>query len=307
MTNPVEASIVLETYTHGEKSNLPRLRLALQAATHMRTAQGGLEVLLADAGDDPEVAVLLRKEFQEVQHINARGLDYERAKALAARKARGRYLLYLDGDCLPDPGWLERHLESLQREDVVATGGFTRYDGGFLASVLSVMDFGFMFPRGSRALECYASNNSGFRRDVYLEFGVPEGPMRSRCYAHAQLLLRRGTPVQMVPDAVVHHALPHFFSERFRQGYDSVSACWADPKLPECRLLVLGPLSAPVFYARNVWLDWRRVVQGRVDLGFSLWQVMLAWLLFPVLRLLDLGGMFWASVRRTPRRWPPHA
>jgi hypothetical protein len=286
----LEVSLVIETYNYAEGSGIDRLASALRAATRLVAEHGRGEVLLTDSAGSPEVASLLRRDFPRVRRIDAAGLEYDLAKALAAESAAGRYVLYLDGDCVPNSGWLTAHLDRLRRGEM-ATGGFTRYEGGFLPAVCTVMDFGFLLPRGDRVLPCYASNNSGFRRELLAEAPVPEGPMRCRCYSHAQLLMRRNTPVRMAPDAIVHHEFPHFFSERLRQGYDAVAACWVDPELPEARWLRVGPLLAPALYARNVWLDWWRLMRGWRDLGLMRWQAALALPLFPIFRLVDLVGM----------------
>lgn len=57
--------------------------------------------------------------------VDAVGLGYDDAKMMAAREARGGYLLYLDGDCLPQPGWKEAFLGKL-RAGATAVGGYTR-------------------------------------------------------------------------------------------------------------------------------------------------------------------------------------
>jgi glycosyltransferase involved in cell wall biosynthesis len=283
-------SIVVESYTHGEGSSLERVTLALEAATAMAESSEGGEVLVADSSGDRALADLLRDRFPEARRIDAIGLGYDEAKMLAAAQARGRFVLYLDGDCIPAPGWLDQHLEGL-RDGAAATGGFTRYDGGFLGAVESVLDFGFLLPAERRALGCYAFNNSGFRREVLLAQPLPEGPMRCRCYPHAQLFARAGTPVEMVPEARVRHERQPFFRERFRQGFDMVAAGWSDPSLREGRLARIGLLAAPLFYGRAVASDLLRLARGWRDLGLRPWQLPLAAGLLPCFRLVDLAGI----------------
>ncbi len=173
MTAVAEFSIVVETFNHTELGDTGRLRGSLGAAVEI-AARGG-EVLCADAAGSPALAALLA-EFPGVRRVDAAGLGYDEAKRRAARHASARYILYLDGDCLPEPGWLEALLAPLRSGRADATGGFTRYDSGFLASVLTIMDFGFLLPRRERILECYASNNSGFRRELLLAAPAPDGP-----------------------------------------------------------------------------------------------------------------------------------
>jgi glycosyltransferase involved in cell wall biosynthesis len=285
----LEVSVVVESYTHGEGSGLDRVTRALRAAAAMVDEHGAGEVLVADSSADPGLLELLEREFSQVRRVDAAGLGYDEAKLLAAEQARGRYVLYLDGDCIPSEGWLEHHLAAL-RSGRAATGGFTRYDGGFLGAIGSVLDFGFLLPVKQRVLDCYAFNNSGFRRDVMLDAPPPRGAMRCRCYAHAQRLRRRGSSVWMVPEARVRHERQPFFRERYRQGFDMVAARWVDPELPGARLLRIGPLAAPIFYG-HVIRDWQRLVGSRRDLGLTWWQLPPAAVLAALSRLVDLAGM----------------
>src|SRR5947209_2781036 len=96
-----EVSLVLETYNYGEGSTPARLRRALHAATDMAARHGETEVLLADSVSDSVVRDILGREFPHVRHVDASGLDYDEAKLKAVSVARGRYVLFMDGDCVP--------------------------------------------------------------------------------------------------------------------------------------------------------------------------------------------------------------
>lgn len=285
-----EVSVVVESYNHAEGSALERFALALESAAELVGRHGNGEVLVADSSGDVDLVDLLERRFPHVRRVEAKRLGYDGAKMRAAKEARGRFVIFLDGDCVPDPAWLERHLSAL-REGAHATSGLTRYEGGFMAALEGVMDFGFLLPEAPRALACYASNNTGFRRDFLLDNPIPDGPMRCCCYAHAQLLLRRGTPVHMAPGARVMHERQAFFAERYRRGFDLVAACWVNPRLPETRLLRLGVLATPFFYVREVANDLRRLRAGRRELGIRTWQLPFAAALLPLLRLVDVAGL----------------
>lgn len=294
----MEVSLIVEGFTFAEVGGIERFRQSLSAAVGMQQARAGSEVLLIDTTGNSELRELLR-QFPSVTRVEAIGMKYDDAKMRAAGQAHGEYVLYLDGDCLPDPGWLEAHLSVLSSGRAQATGGFTRYDGGFLGAVHSILDFGFLLPRKSRHLGCYASNNAGFRRSLLHACPVPQDGLRCNCYAHAQFLQRAGNPVLMVPEAAVRHAPQPFFIERFRQGFDAVAACGVNPALAETRLLRLGIAAAPFFYAINVWRDWKRLLSGYRDLDLAAWQVPFAAPLFPIFRVVDFAGMLRAlSARR---------
>ena len=284
------ATVVLESYNLAEGTGVDRFRTALRLAARMVEEHGDAELVVTDAEGDPALAELLRREAPEARLVDARGLDYDEAKFAAATTASGDSVLFLDGDCIPEPGWLDAHLAALDAGHR-ATSGFTRYDGGWRGAVETVLDFGFMLPVRDREVGCYGSNNSAFSRETLLASRPPGGPMRCRCYAHAQELIRRGTPVRLVPGARVRHARVDFRAERYRRGFDLVAACWVDPTLREARWLRLGVLAAPLFYAEAVALDWRRLAAGRRDLGLTRLRAVLSAPLFPLLRLLDLAGI----------------
>lgn len=304
MQQEVEFSIIVETYTASEGGDRQRLHAVLKAATEMAKENGRGEVIIADSWGDPQLQNLLA-DFPYTRVVSTLGLGYDLAKMQAAHEARGRFIFFLDGDCLPTPRWQHHFLKALRRGQAVACGGYTRYQGGFLAAVLSVMDFGFLYPRMERELECYSSNNAAFLKETLLAVPIPSKIMRCHCFYHTQLLRRLGKPVRMVPEAKVLHEMPPLIRERTRQGYDTIAACWADPELAAARWLRWGVLSLPLFYAMNVFLDWRRLWWGSRDLGLPLWQIILSLPLFPLLRLLDLLGMLRAIVSGPePGGWP---
>ncbi len=291
MDTPIEFSVIVESYTLGEGGGWDRFRASLSAATAMMPKDGSAEVLVAGVCGSPELEKMLAEEFPRVRRVAATGLGYDSAKVMAAQAASGRYLLFLDGDCIPDLGWHHRLLEVLRSGRAVACGGYSRYEGGFLAAVMSVMDFGFFYPRVTRELKCYASNNCGFLRETLEEVPMSEVDICCSCYYHAQRLLRCGTPVQLVPEARVLHEMQPIVRERSRQGYDVIAACWADPEIPEARWLRGGIFSLPLFYVARILFDWKRVCIGRKDLELASWQVVLSLPLFPLFRLLDVAGM----------------
>ena len=296
-------SVITESYNVAEGGARERLVGSLNVASEMASRLNG-EVLLADSSGDPAVRELIARDFPEIVHVDASGHDYDEAKMRAAAESSSDFVLFLDGDCIPEePDWAERHLAALREPGTVATAGFTRYETGFLSAVTSVMDFGFLLPAERRPVRCYASNNAGFRRELLLEScPIPEGPMRCRCFYHAQLLKRRGSPVRMVPEAKVRHEDQPLLAERYRRGYDIVAACWVDPELAETPLLRLGPLGGPLLYGALLSLDFKRVWSGRRDLELPRWQALAAMPVFAALRLIDLAGITRALVIPKSRR-----
>jgi hypothetical protein len=183
-----------------------------------------------------------------------------------------------------------------------ASAGVTRYEGGFVQKVLSVMDFGFLTGEAGEEVECFASNNIGFERWTLLGQPRPDSPMRCTCYAQARRLTAEGKPPVLTPAARAEHEIKPFWKERVRRGYDEVSAIWTDPTLPERPLLRLGPLAAPLFYGRDLIVGWRRLARDHRSFGLSAPGALAAAALLPALHLPDVIGLLRALCTPRSRR-----
>lgn len=295
-----EVAVVVESFNETEHSSVDRLAGALERAEQAARDHGDAKVLLADGGDNPAVAALLAERFPGVRRIRSEVYDYDAAKLTAAAEADARVVAYLDGDCVPDgEGWLQSLIAPIVEGRAVASAGFTMYEGGWLARVLSVMDFGFLLPRRERAVACYASNNAAFAAGALEQTPAPDGNMRCRCFAHAQQFVRKGTPMQLAPDAFVHHEHVPLVEERLRRGWDLVEAARVDPELREARWLRFGVLAAPLFWAANVALDARRALTSGGDVGLGPISRVAAIPVMAAIRLIDLRGIV-AALRGKP-------
>lgn len=310
MSAAPRVSLIIEIYNLVEGTDRGRFAEALRSAMVATRGCDG-ELLVTDVCGGPEVTRIVAEAAPEARLLDAVGMGYDEAKMLAAREARGEALVYLDSDCEPLGNWPHALLDALRAHPGKAgIGGFTRYRGpGVLSAVMSVMDFGFLYPVRVRPLACYAFNNTAFHRRALLDCPVEGGPLRCGCFAHAQALLRQGTPLMLAPEAVAIHDLPPIVRERTRQGHDTIAACWANPRLPEARWLKWGLLSLPLFLSMRVALDWKRLLVGRRHLGLGALGLLAALALVPCLRLLDAAGMVHAFRvgRDAPAwgGWPP--
>lgn len=182
---------------------------------------------------------LLSNSSGSWRHICFPGAGYEHLKDKAAEEARGQYLCYLDGDCIPESDdWVDVILQQILDGKTEAVGGFTIYEGdSALAHACSILDFGFLLQGMNTHLGCYASNNIAFTRRLRLASRPPKTGMRCTCYAHAQQLIRDGQPVRFEPKARVYHELPSVKKERFRRGYDHIASSWTDPLIKSTAFL----------------------------------------------------------------------
>lgn len=228
-------TLVTEAYNLAEGQSEASFVRALQTVLQISGRYPGVEVIVLDPTHDHVAAPILASRFPQLKALHVPGMTYDGQKNAAARAARGEFLVFLDGDCVPQSDdWLKKILSPFVQPHVHAVGGLTIYEGEDVTSqAMTVMDFGFLFePNALGHLGCYASNNVAFRRATYLNVMAPDdGVMRSYCYKHAQLLARAGTPVHAHHDAKVFHELPDVQKERLRRGYDHAAALWEDPVL----------------------------------------------------------------------------
>lgn len=228
-------TLVTEAYNLAEGQSKASFLRALQTVLGICRRYPGVEVIVLDPTHEHVAGPILSAQFPQLKALHVPGKTYDGQKNAAARAAQGEFLVFLDGDCVPQSDdWLEVILQPFARPDVHAVGGLTIYEGDDVTSqAMTVMDFGFLFePDAEGLLGCYASNNVAFRLSTYLNVMAPDdGVMRSYCYKHAQLLARAGTPVHAHHAARVFHELPDVRKERLRRGYDHAAALWEDPVL----------------------------------------------------------------------------
>ena len=229
-----------------------------------------------------------------VQILRMPGASYDVLKNLAAKQARGDFIVYLDGDCLPEQSdWLENLLAPLRSGVAEASCGVTRYLGNStLIETCSILDFGFLLDvEDGEPVGCYASNNAAFttrsRREVQ-----PVGAMRCNCFQHAQNLLHIGRPIVLAKSAPVYHEFPDLRKERYRRGYDLVAAVWSNENSPDGNWLEHSESSyEQEIIDFNIRLDHKRLDTYASLYGLSDKKINAIRRLIPRLRRLDKYGI----------------
>ncbi len=121
LKNTVDTSVIIAVY-----NNFKWLRLILDAL-RMQTVKN-FEVVIADDGSDETTVEQIRQyiaRHNDLPIIHSWHPDegWRKNKCLneAIRKSHGEYLVFIDGDCIPHPRFVEDH-QKLRRKGVV-TGG----------------------------------------------------------------------------------------------------------------------------------------------------------------------------------------
>jgi glycosyltransferase involved in cell wall biosynthesis len=112
-------SVIVTTYN---RPDALRAVLAGLLAERDRT----FEILIADDGSRDDTRQLVESIAAEsplsIKHVwqEDRGFRAGAARNRAAAATKGEYLLFLDGDCVPRPDWIERHRALAERGWMVA-------------------------------------------------------------------------------------------------------------------------------------------------------------------------------------------
>lgn len=107
-----EASVIIGAY-----DSLPYLKLCIRALE--RQTFRDFEALVADDGSGPEVGAWLRarKSFFPLRHVWQEKRGFRKCRILnrAVMEARGRYIVFLDADCIVARDFLDVHFRSRRR------------------------------------------------------------------------------------------------------------------------------------------------------------------------------------------------
>lgn len=235
----MKVTLITEAYNITEGQSTSALRRTIAFIDRYLSTHPDAEAILLDTSEEKLAKALLSDSPGSWRHICSPGTGYDQLKDIAAEEANGDYLCYLDGDCIPESeDWVDLILRQILEGKTEAVGGFTIYEGdSALAHACSILDFGFLLQGMNQHLGCYASNNIAFTRRLRVASKPPESEMRCNCFAHAQQLIRDGSPIRFEPKARVYHELPSVKKERFRRGYDHIAVSWIDPLVVSTPLL----------------------------------------------------------------------
>lgn len=102
---PSEISIIVSIY-----KDVETLEIVLEGLS--RQSIQGFEIVVSEDGEDPSVTNFLRTLTRPVVHVYGHDVGWTKNVALnrAVRKAKGRYLIFLDGDCVPHTRFVESHM-----------------------------------------------------------------------------------------------------------------------------------------------------------------------------------------------------
>lgn len=314
---PVPVSVVIETVTPQTSieggSLADRLAAPMAALAAQTYPQALIEPIVVVGAEVPaaERDEIARRYANAVIATGA-PRNYFDAKNKGTAAGSGEIVTFLDGDCTPEPDWLERLIARFA-PGVAGVAGKVRYENrSWLSRALSVPDFGYILDGGDGQASGFNLGNVAFRRDRFLASPLDSRIVRNGgCYKLFHQLRADGARIVYEPAARVAHAMDFrglgFLKKHWERGYEGLKVY----RLDERRVFRgtawyrrLGPLALVALSGRRILVDWARLVRHRGQIGVSLPAVPAYAALGAVLRLVELGGSLAASLRREPSSVP---
>ena len=121
---PCDVTVIFSTYRQPEW--LKKTLCGFAHQTHR-----DFEVIVADDGSGEDTAEVIRTARNatglEIEHVRQRDHGFRKCRILnkAIAAARGEYLIFTDGDCIPQPEFVARHLD-LSEPRRFLSGGLLR-------------------------------------------------------------------------------------------------------------------------------------------------------------------------------------
>lgn len=205
--------------SHGRALALQRCLRALQAL-----GQAELEIVVVDDGTEPPLTVPGGVHlFRQLRSGPAA------ARNLGAQMARGDWLVFMDDDCEPGPGWWPNLVQATADHPNTALGGHTRNrltQNVYAEASQALVDFLYDFQeRRPSASQFFTSNNLVVPRADFLKLNGFDTSFRAAAGEDREFLLRwttSGRPTRWMKSLVVLHAhnlnLLRFCRQHFRYG-----------------------------------------------------------------------------------------
>jgi|GEM_PF-5779117 len=199
-----DLSVVIDAFWAGPDDFLA-LRANLETVVKDLKSTGAAFEVLVMASRTAELSI------EGLSIVNCKGAGGYERKSLGFARARAALVVFLDGDCRPDPEFFHRLRRRFKEEPGLrALTGSLRYEGeSYLSRLNSVLSFGPLFETQSSLDENFICNTNNFalRQDGVPEplFGSWKGRVNGDSYI-SRWFYEQGTPIVVDPELKIRHA-----------------------------------------------------------------------------------------------------
>ena len=248
-----------------------------------------------------QVAPKLR-ELADLDLVPTPGLSYYQLKNYGAERTTTEFVILLDSDAGPQPGWLPGLLKPFEDPDVMAVGGFTVL--GYEDLLSRTMALSWIFNIASERQETVKrkkihANNTAMRTAFFKANPFPDLPaFKKQCGFWLRDIDRRGICWVRTAEAVTVHA-PHpgirfLIWRAWTAGLDRDFQAYYTGT--QSRLGRLG--YALRMWGKKCWRATRRIVTKHSQVDLPVWQIPFALLIAYAFYTVWLVAELWSVLTR---------
>jgi cellulose synthase/poly-beta-1,6-N-acetylglucosamine synthase-like glycosyltransferase len=295
---PIASIVIVIDYKAGGSEAWNNLRLTLKGLQQQHYREP-VEFLLVEADDGHHVPDDLQQILPGLRVVRSAGRTSYDFKNAGAEAAASDFVVLLDADCVPHPGWWRALIEHRrQHPEAAAISGRTLYRAeGLLPRVFALIDRSYVDCGGPGGTRAVSNNNGAFRRDILLQFPLRNelGPFGSR--GHADQILAAGFELRFEPGMVVEHGYGGwsmaqadrrhigFAMTRYRQLNGDSTHAW---------MFRLGVAGLPLVVAMSIAGTWKRCLRHASHYGIRWFEVPVALAAAVPTHVLEVPGILLA-------------
>lgn len=295
---PAASIVVVIDHKAGGAEAWEDLRRTLEGLAQQDFREA-VEFLLVEARDGGAVPEGLRDVLPGLRIVRTAGTTSYDLKNAGAETAAADFVVLIDADCRPHPGWWRSLIEHRQRHPgAAAISGKTLYRAkGLLPRIFALIDRSYVDPGGAGRTGAISNNNAAFRREVLLRFPLQNelGPFGSK--AHAEAIMAAGGELRFEPGMVVEHSyggwtmLQHdrrhigFAMTRYRQLNNNSRHAW---------MFGLGLLGLPLVVAMSIAGTWKKCLKCASSYGVQWFEVPVALAVAVPTHVMEIPGILLA-------------
>lgn len=227
----INFSIILESANLNIVQN-ERLRLSLESIFSQPLSRQAVAFFIVTNGNiRPDELNQIISQYPMIQILSAHGQGYEELKIYGAKKAISDIVVFIDSDCIYEPGWLHNILSTFEDSEVKIVSGVTHNEVHSAYDFACAVTNGFRMPHELQAREPFVSdhyhqNGVAFRKSIFDQYPLPTNqPLYRSCSVHARLLAKNQVPIHCQPKAISWHPAPvggvNFFWLYLLMGHDT--------------------------------------------------------------------------------------
>jgi hypothetical protein len=295
---PVASIIIVIDYKAGGREAWNNLRLTLKGLAQQEYREP-VEFLLVEGDEGLHVPDDLQRILPDLRLVRSAGTTSYDFKNTGAEAAASDFVVLLDADCVPRPGWWRALMEHhRQHPDAAAISGKTFYRAeGLLPRIFALLDRSYVDCGPAGRTHAISNNNGAVRRDILLRFPLKNdlGPFGSK--GHSERIEAAGGELRFEPGMIVEHAYAGwqmaqtdrrqigYAMTRYRQLNDDSDHAW---------MFKLGSLGIPLVLAMAIAGSWKRCLKRGSYYGIRWFELPVALAVAVSAHAMELPGIMLA-------------